>query len=111
MTAKTPEELIRFMVHHAEAAPANAEIAEPGTEGHREPWEPWSASVMLLAGIGPDGGPWLFLACRCGWWLGFAPQYAPAGLAEVAAVHGENCKLKADAKPASPLAAKDGDPR
>lgn len=94
MTTKTPAELIRYMVMHTAAAPENAEIAEPGTEGHIKPWEPWSAPVMLLAGSAPDGRPWLFLACRCGWWLGYASQYDPAGLAEAAAVHGENCKLK-----------------
>lgn len=79
--------------------PANVEDAEPGTDGHREPYEPWAAPVMVLAGyaVAQDchGGlqPWLYLACRCGWWLGYGPQYDPAKFAEVAKVHGERCEL------------------
>ena len=99
---KTPAELIRYMVQHTAAAPENAEIAEPGTEGHAKPWEPWSAPVMLLAGEAPvfaGSSPWLYLACRCGWWLGYAPQYDPIELAKVAVAHGENCKLKPDPEP------------
>lgn len=107
MTSKTPAELIRYVVQRAAAASENAELAEPGTEGHREPWEPWSADVMLLAGLSHTGVPWLYLACRCGWWLGYAPQHDPADLARIAVVHGENCKLKA----APALAAGEGDPR
>ena len=84
--------------------PENVEDAEPGTEGHREPWEPWSAPVMILAGYATaadsDGGlmPWLYLACRCGWWLGYGPQYDPAGFAKVTAAHGERCELAPGSK-------------
>jgi hypothetical protein len=95
MSTRTPAELIGYMVAITGAEPANSVLAEPGSGGHVEPYEPWSAPVMVLAGFGHDGGPWLYLACRCGWWLGYSAQYDPAELAKVAAVHAGGCKLTA----------------
>lgn len=91
MSTRTPAELIDYMVAITGADPGNIELAEPGTDGHTAPYEPWSAQVMLLAGFRQDGSPWLFLACRCGWWLGYSSQYDPADLARIAAVHTGNC--------------------
>jgi len=97
---QTREQKLTNMAALTLCDPANAEDAEPGTEGHREPWEPWSAPVMVLAGYatikGSEGAglePWLYLACRCGWWLGYGTQYDPAKFAEVTQAHGERCEL------------------
>jgi len=55
------------------------------------PHEPWSASVMILAGV-VEGHAWLWLGCRdCGWFLGFSAQYDPDALAAAAAMHREQC--------------------
>ena len=97
MSDQTREQRLQNMVSLTCAAPDNAIVAEPGTEEHSEPWEPWAAPVMVLAGLasGADGlMPWLYLACHCGWWLGYGTQYDPAKFTEVAAVHGEHCPLK-----------------
>ena len=67
-----------------------------------QPWEAWQSPVMILAGIGQDGCPCLWLACRdCGWFLGYGSQYDPAALAEAAQKHRE-------AAPAARKAACDG---
>lgn len=103
-TKPTPEFLLRNMAMITGADPANGRPAQPGTEGHREPHEPWSAPVMVIAGYRPAGTegagePWLYLACVCGWWLGYAPQMDPAELARIAGIHGENCERRpAEAK-------------
>lgn len=55
------------------------------------PWEPWHSPVMVLAGCDASGTHWLWLAARCGWFIGFAPQHSPAVLAEIAATHTRGC--------------------
>jgi hypothetical protein len=93
------EQRLLNMVAFTLADPANGIDGEPGTEGHADPGEPWSAPVMVLAGLarpvdcsGPEV-PWLYLACRCGWWLGYGPQHDPAEFARIAAVHSVRCEL------------------
>jgi hypothetical protein len=70
------------------ADPANADMPflAPG-----DPWEPWHSPVMVLAGSDPSGRPWLYLAARCGWFLGFAPQGSAHSLAQIATAHTESC--------------------
>lgn len=70
---------------------ANAVVPESAAEAPEQPWEPWSAPVMLLAGAAPDGTPWLWLAGRCGWFLGFERQYDPDQMALSARRHRESC--------------------
>jgi hypothetical protein len=102
---QTREQRLMNMASLTLCDPANGYDGEPGTAGHSEPGEPWSAPVMVLAGeaapLDGSGGtrPWLYLACRCGWWLGYGPQYDPAEFVKVAAVHGERCELN----PAKPV--------
>jgi hypothetical protein len=61
--------------------------AATGSYGER-PWQPWAASVMILAGLADDGRPWLWLACcGCGWFVGLAGQYEPQALADDAGRH------------------------
>jgi hypothetical protein len=62
-------------------------------DGHSgEPWSPWSAQVMILAGLGYDGRPWLWLGCRnCGWFLGYSSQIDPDYLTGQAKAHREHC--------------------
>lgn len=97
---QTREQKLMNMASFTVCDAANATDGEPGTDGHREPWEPWAAPVMVLAGMAirasSDGRPvpWLYLACRCGWWLGYGPQYDPAEFARIAGVHGGNCELR-----------------
>jgi hypothetical protein len=99
---QTREQRLRNMVMLTGADPANAVIAEPGSEGHSQPHDTWAAPVMVVAGERPAGMegaglPWLYLACHCGWWLGYGPQFDPAGFARVARIHGEHCELKPSA--------------
>jgi hypothetical protein len=75
------------------ADPANAVIPAAAPP---EPYEPWASPVMILAGLSPAGAPWLWLSCRaCGWFAGYARQYAPAALAEAAARHEGACEALA----------------
>lgn len=99
MTELAREQRLQKMATYTLCAPVNATDAVPGTEGHRDPWEPWSAPVMVLAGMVSRNGelvPWLYLGCRCGWWLGYAAQHDPAELVEAAARHTADCRLVTD---------------
>lgn len=61
--------------------------------GAELPPEPWEEPVMLFAGLVPDGSrPWLYMACGCGWWLGFGPHLGPAYTARVRDSHAERCE-------------------
>jgi hypothetical protein len=75
-----------------------ADAANATRDGHGgEPWSPWSAQVMILAGFGADGAPWLWLGCRnCGWFLGYSPQIDPDHLAAQAKTHRDQCPEGAD---------------
>lgn len=80
------------------ADPANASTADPvppewmTSDPAVQPYQPWAADVMLLAGVA-EGRPWLYLACRaCGWFAGFASQHVPADLARYAAEHEAGCE-------------------
>ena len=74
------------------ADPINADPGAPDPFGSAPgPYSPWAAPVMILAGLAHDGTPWLWLAARCGWHLGFERQYDPDALAESARRHRESC--------------------
>ena len=90
--ATTPEELLGYFAGHVGADPANGVPAEPGSPGHSEPWEPWSEPVMVIPGFSPGGDPWLYMACVCGWWLGFGPQLGPSYITKVRDSHAETCE-------------------
>lgn len=95
---QTREQKLLNMVYLTGADRANVEVVEPGSEGHSQPSDAWAAPVMVIAGEYPHGEyagkPWLYLACRCGWWLGYGPQFDPAEFARIAGVHGERCELR-----------------
>ena len=83
----TPDQLAIMGAGRANAAPQTD--LTPG-----DPWTPWAAPVMVLAGVasGPGGTvPWLWLAGKCGWFLGFSGQYDPDEMAFSARRHRESC--------------------
>jgi len=91
-TARTPGELLGYFADLAGADPVNGTPAEPGSPGHKEPWEPWAEPVMVIPGVGQDGRPWLYMACVCGWWLGFGPHLGPSYITKVRDSHAEKCE-------------------
>jgi hypothetical protein len=85
------EAFMRTMIANIRAHPANGSTEHP--EMDDGPWKPWSAPVMLLAGSDRSGEPWLWLACRCGWYLGYSPQIDPDYLAKAAKTHRDECEV------------------
>jgi len=71
------------------ANPDNADV--PFTPPVK-PWRPWHSPVMILDGSDGAGNPWLYLAGRCGWFLGFDSQHDPAALAGYAQSHIGQCE-------------------
>lgn len=82
------------------ADPANADLPFAAPD---QPHKPWHSPVMLLAGTDGEGKPWLWLAARCGWFVGYDSQHSPWVLARYADMHVEQCGIcKKDAPPADP---------
>jgi hypothetical protein len=86
------------------ADPINADPSAPDPFGSVPgPYSPWAAPVMILAGLAADGTPWIWLAGRCGWFIGFERQYDPEVLAGTARKHLDGCQeCKAGAEVTTP---------
>jgi hypothetical protein len=91
MTPLTSAERVRFAMDAIGAAPGSEDPENcPAPDS---PWSPWAVPVMLFAGGAHDGTPWLWLACRCGWHLGYSPWIDPEYLAEAARTHRQECEV------------------
>jgi hypothetical protein len=92
-TTRTPAspETLRAVIANIGADRANARTEH--ADEAPDPWTPWYAPVMVLAGTAYEGKPWLWLACRCGWHLGFSEQIDPDYLAKEAKTHRGECEV------------------